>query len=554
MDNSIEKKLCEMPTAKLVKIILASLETMDESSQISFIAKHIDAGTSLTRLGADNPEAFINEVKEFCLSCLNGDYYADEDDIEAYFTENHSYDDYYDEWDYDDYFGDTEWSSTFERLFKLSMMYIQSGDFETGNETMSQLLSCLKEIMSSDEYLGTSEPMTHISADWEDLFTLSYIALFQFHSDSNEAIKLAFERWIDFGSKCDEGFLSNIKDIPVAKCHIIQKIKKSNDWLCQRKCFELLEQLYRRLGQDFDKTSQALALVNYNIFFHLMVVDGLCEKEQWDEAIKVSCSVLPQIQPPKKPHDNFYDTREIRTQMEIRSTIQSRLADAYEQLSDFNNAFEILKQMFTESPSFALYKRTRTLSEKCDRISEFFVFTENLLKKEHKISYMHDNLLRDIYSYEGKTQELLEIATSEIISRNYYDRKYIAHSLIYRAVGNIPKIEGCLAEYLSRATQREGVTDMLLFGDDSKPCVELLLQGADLLKGIISFHIDAATRSRYAKAAYYMTVIRDIFILLEQEDKFREYFKEVILQNNRRPALRDEMSIVYGKDATIVKK
>ena len=53
-----------------------------------------------------------------------------------------------------------------------------------------------------------------------------------------------------------------------------------------------------------------------------------------------------------------------------------------------------------------------------------------------------------------------------------------------------------------------------------------------------------------------MCVLRDILILvyLKQEDDFRSYFRNIIMQNNRRPALRDEMRTVYGKEATLIKK
>jgi hypothetical protein len=553
MNNSIEKKLNQMPTTQLVEMVQAALATMSESMQISFIAKYIDAKSSLARLGADDPVAFSNEVEAFCLNCLNGEYYSDENDIETYFSENRYDDSYYDDdWDYDEYFSNTEWAGTFERLLELSMMYIQSGDIETGHETMSRLLSCLKEMMSSESFLGTSEPISHISVDWDELFALSFVALFQFHSDSNMAIKLAFRRWLDFGSCCDEGFLSNVKDILTAEHYVIEEIKKSKSWSCQRKCFELLERLYKRLEKSFDKKSLALALTNQNIFFNLMVVDGLYEEKNWIEAIETACSILPKIQ---QPHNEAsIDSREARTQKEIRTEIQSKLADAYEQLSDFKNSFETLKQMFEEAPSFALYKRTRILAEKADSVYELFEFAEKLLKKGSNACFMRNNLLRDIYSFEGKTCELLAMAKSEKIGTNYYDRKYIALSLIYRAASTISDVEGCLSEYLSNSAGQDGIGDMLLSDDDSRQCEALLLQGVDLLKGIVAFHINAATRNRYAKAAYYMCVMRDIFTFLENEDAFRGYFKDVIQQNSRRPALRDEMSIVYGREATVVKK
>jgi hypothetical protein len=95
---------------------------------------------------------------------------------------------------------------------------------------------------------------------------------------------------------------------------------------------------------------------------------------------------------------------------------------------------------------------------------------------------------------------------------------------------------------------------MLFPGNNVTPQSELLLQGAGLLRSMITFHIDAANRGRYAKAAYYMCVLRDIFKFLKEEDDFRIYFNDVIQQNKRRSALRDEMGIVYGKKAVAVKK
>jgi len=238
-----------------------------------------------------------------------------------------------------------------------------------------------------------------------------------------------------------------------------------------------------------------------------------------------------------------------------RLPIQSKLADAYEMISDFKNAFETAKIMFQESPSFTLYKRARVLSEKTGNTRSFLVFAEKTLGENgHSFSFSHSNLLRDIYSYEGETLKLLDMAKSQKINTNYYDRKYIALSLIYRAASNVSDINDSLAEYLKSAANQDGIADMLLPDDDDLCRTDLLLDGAGLLREIVSFHIDAATRSRYAKAAYYMCVLRDVFIYLKQEDNFRHYFQEVIQQNSRRPALRDEMSIVYGKAAVTIKK
>ena len=136
----------------------------------------------------------------------------------------------------------------------------------------------------------------------------------------------------------------------------------------------------------------------------------------------------------------------------------------------------------------------------------------------------------------------------------YYDRKYAALSLIYRALHGADGVRGSLMEYLASGSGQDGIMDMLDRGIDCEARSTLLLSGADLLRGIVAFHIDAANRSRYAKAAQHMCAIRDIYAYLKLDNEFRGYFEEIIKQNSRRPALRDEMSVVLGKEATKAKK
>jgi hypothetical protein len=553
MTDSVEKKLSEMSTARLVKIILAALEEMNETEQISFIAKHIDARTSLSRLGADDPEAFINEVERFCIDCLNENYYSDEDDIEEYFS-NNDYDDYYydDEWDYNEYFSNTEWAETFSRLFKLSIMYIRSGDITTGYEASSRLLSCLAEMNSDDCFLGTDEPMSYIIVDWDELFALHYEAMFQYHADGGQAIELAFRCWMDFkdGFKddCTEAFLSNVKEIVPAELFILEGLKGVPDWTSQRQCFELLEQLYIRLDAAYDKISQAKALISHNVYFNLFLVEGLCEQKQWQAAVETANNALAQIPMPESDKSVWSSKS---TQEEIRAAIQTKLVNAYENLADFPQAFETAKCMFREKPDYVRYKCARGLAEKVAGAPAFLALAEEQLKL-HSSSYILESLLRDIYSYEGEIEKMLAMASEKEINRNYYERKYIALSLIYRAVNGKADIGENLSEYLTSAHRQDGIGDMLISGGNTEP--ELLLYGVDLLRGIIVFHISAANRNRYAKAAYYMCVVRDIFVYLQREDEFRSYFKAVIMQNSRRPALRDEMSVVYGKEATMIKR
>jgi hypothetical protein len=540
-----------MTTKQLVKIVLYALETMGTSEQTDFIARHIDARTSLARLGADDPAAFLKEVEAFCQDCMDEKYYSDEEDVEEYFSGNeydHSY--YDDEWDYDEYYSNTEWAKAFSKLFRLSMMYIRSGDISTGYGANARLLSCLEEIMSDGCYLGTEEPMEYITVDWDEFFALHYGTLFQYHADTEQAIEKAFHCWARFGDHCAEGFLSNVKDIVAAERIILNSLKGTQSWTDQRRCFELLAQLYARLGLDFDKISMAEKLTGHNVNFYLFTVEGLYEQGRWQSAVETAHKALEQL---PAPGTHTMDWSQKRTWWEIRTAIQTNLVNSYEKLSDFEHAYETAKHMFQESPSYELYKRTRALSEKGADASAFLALAENQLNRPDA-GHERQDLLNSIYSYEGKIQKLIDGALSKKIEQNYYTRKYTALSLIYRAVSDVENAGKALMEYVTSGAGQDGVADMLNPGGDTAHRAELLVRGADLLREIIAFHIGAANRSRYAKAAYYMSVIRDIYVYLEREDEFRQYFKEVIAQNSRRPALRDEMSIVYGAKATEIKR
>jgi hypothetical protein len=540
-----------MSTAELATIVLSALGTMEKRKQIDFIAKHIDAWISLTRLGANRPKAFLDEVETLCMDCLNKAHYSDEDDVETYFSENAYDSSYYDEdWDYAEYYRNTEWAKAFTKLFKLSMMYIQSGDISTGYEACARLLSCLGEMISNSGYLGTDEPMEYISVDWDELFALHYGALFQYHTDTEHAIEDAFRCWVDFGDPCTEGFLSNVKDIAAAERFILDGLKEAPDWRDQRRCFELLAQLHRRLRLDFDKVSLAEKLIEYNVYFYLFVVEGLYEQERWQLAVETAHKALKRV--PILASDTTDRIRQY-TRQKIRAAIQAMLVNSYEKLSDFAQAFETAKCMFLEAPDFDLYKQARVLAEKGGDVSAFLTLVENHLSQPG-FNYMSRTLLRDIYSYEGEIQKLIKRILSQKIDQNYYDRKYTALSLIYRAVNGMENIGENLSEYLASPSNQSGIVDMLRLDSDAAHRTELLTLGANLLREIIAFHIGAASRSRYAKAAYYMCVMRDIYIYLDREKEFQHDFRDLIMQNSRRPALRDEMGIVYGKAATAIKK
>lgn len=72
--------------------------------------------------------------------------------------------------------------------------------------------------------------------------------------------------------------------------------------------------------------------------------------------------------------------------------------------------------------------------------------------------------------------------------------------------------------------------------------VFILNNGIEFLKQMVQFHIDGAQRSRYAIAEYYCAIIKDIYTYKNEGNKFNKYYEEIITENNRRRALKEEMN------------
>lgn len=555
MTEQLKNKLTEMTVEQLADIVLDALDGMVEKEQIGFIARHIDAKASLAFLGENDPAAFLEKVEKFCQECLDGVYYSDFEDVECYPNKNdndYDYDndyeyeyDYYDsdngdDEGYDEYYSNSVWADTFLQLFDLSMMFLQSGDARTGYEAIERLLSCLDELDSDESLLGIDEPSAYLAVDWLELFTLHFGAVFQCNEDQETAIRIAFKHWMNHGSPCTEGFLCNVKDLALAESIILARLKKSENWAIQHRCFDLLAQLYERLGERFDKVGQAKALASYNALFYNDAIKGLCEEEDWQAVVETAQAALPKISPDDLDQDDWHLKK---THLEIRGYMREKLVEAHENLGNYLEAFEAAKLMFLEAPDFAQYLRTRGLAAKASQAPAFLAFVENAFKQNELVRY-RGKLLRNIYSYEGETQKMLNRVLARDIKSHYDDWKYAARSFVCRAIGGGAAAGSHLPNYLATAAGHEGIGGMIRSGDDPEQNIELLLTATMLLKEIIEYHIDAGSRNRYEKAAYYMCVLQDIFAYLDRKDDFQEYFSSIMAQNNRRPALKDEMRIV----------
>jgi uncharacterized Zn finger protein len=58
---------------------------------------------------------------------------------------------------------------------------------------------------------------------------------------------------------------------------------------------------------------------------------------------------------------------------------------------------------------------------------------------------------------------------------------------------------------------------------------------------MVQSRIDAAQREQYARAAYYCAVIKDLYTALNEDEEFSRYFVNILNENKRRSALKDEM-------------
>lgn len=153
------------------------------------------------------------------------------------------------------------------------------------------------------------------------------------------------------------------------------------------------------------------------------------------------------------------------------------------------------------------------------------------------------SIILRILSFEGNTLELINTALkSKDYSRHDY-LKYTVKSLIYRVLIDKNIKFNDLKEFIQEIEDNkiDGIVDMIKNPKDCENEYQLLNSSIDILKEMVQFHIDEAKRNRYARAAYYYSIIKNIYTYMNEEEKFGQYYNQIIMENNRRPALKDEM-------------
>ncbi|MBB6714871.1 hypothetical protein [Clostridium gasigenes] len=209
----------------------------------------------------------------------------------------------------------------------------------------------------------------------------------------------------------------------------------------------------------------------------------------------------------------------------------------YKNLNNKEEAFIYAKKLFDEDNTYENYKNARNLLNNVAEIKDFKAETINKLKK--KDSYIS----MEILSYEGDVGELFNIVSNYKIDEGYYEFKYLVKSLIYRCFYE-SKITGNNICELLEVIEKEndnGIIDMIPLLMDKENKEVYLVKVIEILRKMVEFHFQVGTRSSYAKGAYYCSVAKDIYEFLNRKAEFESYYRNIMLQNKRRPALRDEM-------------
>ena len=500
----------------LIELVFHLLDKLSEKERIEFISKHISAEIALEATGNDS-NSFLKKASSFCKDCLNGEYYIEPE-----------YDDYHDEESYDN-MDESEWAEKFTEYLKLATMYSRNKSYNVSYQAFDKLLECLHEAEFDEEILGTDAPASYIEVDWNEVFQEYFASMKNQLTDKEQFTSKALDIWLSFGERPTEAVLKHLDDITIIEKSIRKSIKDIAEWSIQHQLYDLLKSFYINLGVEFNELAIASSMIIYNSNFLNDVAQAYINREMWEEAVKAIKEALQKIELPP-----------------VVASLNTKLIDAYEKLGMNNEAFDVAVKMFFTNNSHDLYKRGRFFAEKLGEISAFVDSMEKYILSNKSYDYI-SNLLR-LLSFEGRTEKLIDTALkSSGYSRHDY-LKYTSKSLIYRALSSEKVSLPDLREYIEsiESGKISGIVDMIRLPGDFGKKEYLLSNAIQILKLMVQFHIDAATRSRYQRAAYYCAVIKDICIYSGEKNTFSEYYRKILQENNRRPALKDEMKKKIG--------
>lgn len=505
--------LLKFEKEKLADIIIDLLDRLNELEKNEFISKNIDAQLALDNMGEGEGFEFLKDVKEFCIDCLHGQY-NDEDDYD------NRWNDYY-ECD----FQGCEWAELFRKYFNIALMYSRNKEYNIAYKAFELLFDCMGEAEANEEILGTDNPYMYIEISFEDVFNQYYLCMKNCISDNTKIIEIALEHWYGFGNQCIDAIINNIEDIELVEKIIRQKIEEmESDWTLAHLYFSLLKKFYEKYKPLFNKIQLAKSFLKYNANFYSDLAKENYEIGNWNETIKVINEALEKIE----------DTR-------IKHDLKVMLVACYENLNEFEDAFNTVYALLKEKPSYDLYDRSRYFASKINKLDVFIDDVINFLRLE--TSYAAPYILLAVLSRENLIEKLMDFIKNYRGYSRYEYLKYISKALIYRGFyGEEFKLIN-ISEYIDsiNISQIQGIVDIEVI-DGVLSCNQYYLDSAvEVLKEMVKYHIDAAKRSRYERAAYYCGLVKDILYFSKKEEEFLAYYTDIMNQNKRRPALKDEM-------------
>jgi hypothetical protein len=513
--------LMSLSKEELIALVDKLMDKLTEKERLDFVLRWISPQAALKEASEHDDNSFIERVDFFCKECLDGKYFF-EVDYEQY----HDY--YYDDDEEIYNYNESEWAEKFTIFLKLSVMYAKDKNYAIAYTTLDQLMSCLHEAEFDENILGTDNPMDYIEIDWDEVFDEYYISMKSQLSDKKQLASKAVDVWIGFGDRCTEGILNNINDINHVEDAIRYNIfAYSENWIMQRELYKLLKNFYIKQNIVFDEIAMPESMLSYSQNFTYDLAQGYICQQKWSTAVEI-----------------ILDACKVVDNERVLEALNVKLIDCYNELKQYDKGLVVAVSLFKKYPKkHDYYLKARKLASKVEQL-DFFVKDMISFAKTCN-EYNSTEILLKIHSSEGHINDMVNVALKAHGFNRHDYMKYAFKSLVYRALKdkdkeNIPlDLKGLIAglEY----NKIPGIVDMA----DNTYSLEserALLQSAiSILKEIIQFHINAAKRTRYSRAAYYCSLVRGVYIYLNEKDEFEHYYDTVVIGNKRRPALRDEM-------------
>ncbi|OPJ62555.1 tetratricopeptide repeat protein [Clostridium oryzae] len=514
---SEREALMKLEKEKLVDIVIELLGRLEKIEKNKFISKNIDSQLALDNMNENKDEKYLEKIRVFCKECLEGNYYIEDTNYYGAYGE--------------DSFERCEWAVEFSQYFNITLMHARNKEYTTALQSFELLFNCICEAREDIDILGTEYVDYYIEVDWTDVFEQYYICVKNCILDRLEMVEKALEIWRKNGKQYSSVFINLIGETELVEKAIRSTIENEDlDWEQQHAYFGLLRDLKEKYEPEANKIKLAESFLTYSVNFNDDLSEEYFEAGRFQEAAVVIKEAVEKI-----------------TDYRIVANMKIRLVSCYESLEKFDDAFEVMDKLFKERPSYEYYIKTRHFAGKTNGLCSFIDDTLSFL--ETSKVYDANTIRLKILSYEGQLEKLMDFMNTYSGTSRYDYEKYTSKALIYHAFQGKNVEYTNLKEFLKdiESSNEEGITDIDLNNQKQMKPEHYLIFAVELLKEMVTFHIEACTRSRYVRAAYYCSTAKDILSYLGKENEFFTYYLDIMSLNRRKTALKDEMEKRIGK-------